>query len=201
MRIISCLFIGLFLTSLLPDSLPAQLTPEQHQALIRTSQDLARRGIRYGGRWHPPGEKTSWIMDCSNTARWVYWAALKKELPRTASDQYYELHQQGRITPVPKLSNGTIDTKRLYSMLRSGDLLFWEWTYNTKRRPPITHVMIYLGHTSDGVHKMMGSNTRSRGDLSGTLGGPDIFNFNPSHPMGGVRGPQDGKFVAFGRPK
>ncbi|GAB4239253.1 MAG: hypothetical protein OHK005_00520 [Candidatus Methylacidiphilales bacterium] len=177
-----------------------QLTPEQHQNLVRTSQDLARRGLRYSARWLPPGEAKPWIMDCSNTARWLYKSALGKDLPRTASDQYVALMEQGRITPAPKRRDGSIDLERLFGQLRSGDLLFWEWTYNTKRTPPITHVMVYLGRTANGVHKMFGANTRSQGELSGTRGGPDIYIFDPRKPMGGVRGPQDGRFVAFGRP-
>lgn len=178
----------------------AQLSPDQHQRLVRASQDMAKRGIRYSARWNPPGEPTPWIMDCSNTARWIYKSALGKDLPRTASDQYDWLLQQGRITLAPRRRDGSVDMERLFGMLRSGDLLFWEWTYNTKRNPPITHVMVYLGRTANGVHKMFGANTRSQGELSGTRGGPDIYIFDPRKPMGGVRGPQDGRFVAFGRP-
>ncbi len=199
MRLILCL-AAFFSLVCFPLGSPAQLTPEQHQSLVRTSQDIARRGLRYSARWNPPGEARPWIMDCSNTARWVYKSALGKELPRTASDQYVALLEQGRITPAPRQRDGSVDLERLFGMLRSGDLLFWEWTYNTKRSPPITHVMIYLGRTANGVHKMFGANSRSQGELSGTRGGPDVYIFDPRKPMGGVRGPQDGRFVAFGRP-
>jgi cell wall-associated NlpC family hydrolase len=197
------LFTALFLLfSAIPTQ--AQLTPAQHQKLIETSRWLGAKRLGYASRWTPPGEKQSWVMDCSNTARYLYQTALNKSLSRTASDQFYDLSQQSRITLAPTRIDGSVDTAKLLKLMRSGDLLFWEWTYNIDRRPPITHVMIYLGTTGNGSPKMAGSASRSMGEASGS-GGPDVYNFDPNGPMGGVRNSFGGyvhkaRFVGFGRP-
>jgi hypothetical protein len=107
------------------------------------------------------------------------------------------------ITYAPRLSNGEVDQEALVSHLRSGDLLFWEWTYDIQRSPPITHVMIYLGRTADGTAKMVGSASRSRGEVTKS-GGVDVYTFNANAPMGGVKDffgntIRKGRFVGFGR--
>jgi len=182
----------------------AQLSPEQHQRLVDTARWLSGKKLAYASRWTPPGESKPWIMDCSNTARYLYQAALNKPLARTASDQYFDLYQQSRITQAPTLPDGSVDTARLLKMMRSGDLLFWEWTYDIERRPPITHVMIYLGTSASGKPKMAGSASSAVGEAS-RGGGPDVYDFDPNSPMGGVRGMFGGfkhkaRFVGFGRP-
>jgi hypothetical protein len=182
----------------------AQLQPDQHQRLVATVRWLAREGVGYGESWLFPGEDRPWVMDCSNTTRYLYRRALGIELPRTASDQYYTLYRQGRITPAPVTSDGTVDTTALLGQLRSGDLLFWEWTYNIKRTPPVSHVMIYLGRTAEGVPKMAGSSTRGQGETT-QRGGVDVYTFDPNAPMGGVKNAfgqyvRKARFVGFGRP-
>src|SRR5262249_48823056 len=39
---------------------------------LTLAQQLAQRSIPYNGGWTPPGESNSWVMDCSNTCRWLY---------------------------------------------------------------------------------------------------------------------------------
>lgn len=182
----------------------AQLKPEQHQLLVATARWLAQEGVGYAESWRLPGEGKVWVMDCSNTTRYLYKRVLGVELPRTASDQYYTLWQQGRITPAPLRLDGTVDTLALLGQMRSGDLLFWEWTYDIKRRPPVSHVMIYLGRTADGTPKMAGSSSRGRGETT-QRGGVDVYTFDPNAPMGGVKNAfgqyiRRARFVGFGRP-
>lgn len=121
-------------------------------------------------------------MDCSNTVRWFYASALGKSLPRTASAQYEAMRAAGR------LKNGLRGVK-------PGDLLFWENTYKPKRKPPITHVMVYLGRDARGRMLMAGSQG-SRG--------VDVYVFDPKQPMGGYRWflwfKKTGRFVGYGRP-
>jgi cell wall-associated NlpC family hydrolase len=183
---------------------PAQLRPDQHQSLVATVRWLASEGVGYSESWTFPGESKPWVMDCSNTTRYLYRRSLGIELPRTASDQYYTLQQQGKITDAPVLADGTVDATALLGQLRSGDLLFWEWTYNIKRTPPVSHVMIYLGRTADGTPKMAGSSTRGQGETT-QRGGVDVYTFDPNAPMGGVRNAfgqmvRKARFVGFGRP-
>ncbi|MFZ5807224.1 MAG: NlpC/P60 family protein [Verrucomicrobiota bacterium] len=181
----------------------AQLTPEQHKQLVDTARWISRYRIRYSQDWTPPGENREWTMDCSNTARYLYKKVLGTDIPRTASDQYYELSRKHKITPAPLMEDGSVDTEKLLGMLRSGDLLFWEWTYNIKRRPPISHVMIYLGKTKNGTPKMVGSSSASWGEKTRS-GGVDVYVFDPNASMGGVKNfwghyVRRGRFVGFGR--
>lgn len=197
------LLLPLLLLGVSP-GLQAQLSPDQHQSLVATARWLAREGVGYGESWIFPGEDRPWVMDCSNTTRYLYRRALGIDLPRTASDQYYTLWKQGKITPAPVRRDGSVDATALVGQLRSGDLLFWEWTYNIKRTPPVSHVMIYLGRTADGVPKMAGSSTRGRGETI-QRGGVDVYTFDPNAPMGGVKNAlgqyvRKARFVGFGRP-
>jgi cell wall-associated NlpC family hydrolase len=187
-----------------PSALHAQLKPEQHRTLVDTVRWMANEGVGYGESWRLPDQSAPWVMDCSNTSRYLYQRVLGIELPRTASGQYWTLSQQGRITDAPVRSDGTVDTTALLGQLRSGDLLFWEWTYNIQRTPPVSHVMIYLGRTADGTPKMAGSSSRGLGETS-KRGGVDVYNFDPNASMGGVKNMfgdyvRKARFVGFGRP-
>jgi cell wall-associated NlpC family hydrolase len=128
-------------------------------------------------------------MDCSNTSRWLYQEVKALDLPRTASDQYEWLRQRRRLWKARP------DPCSLRKKLQPGDLLFWENTCKPPRRPPITHVMVYLGTDASGRMLMAGSQGSS---------GPDIYDFDPGKRMGGYRFflffRRDGKFVAYGRP-
>lgn len=153
------------------------------------AETTALSAIPYNGRWTPPGSAQPWAMDCSNTARWLYLNAAGHQLPRTASDQYETLRTARRLWRV-----NASDT-RWRSRLRPGDLLFWENTYRPKRKPPVTHVMVYLGRNPDGSMRMAGSqNSR----------GVDLYTFRPEAPSGGYTWflwfKRPGRFVAFGRP-
>ncbi len=44
-----------------------------------------------------------------------------------------------------------------FSHLRPDDLLFWSGTYQVKRIPPITHVMLFLGKNKQNRLLMFGS--------------------------------------------
>lgn len=149
----------------------------------------ASQGIRYNGRWTPPGESSTWNMDCSNTARWITRNTHNVELPRTASGQYEWLRQRKRLWRTKP------NAATLRKVLKPGDLLFWEHTYRPVRKPPVTHVMVYMGTDASGRMQMAGSQG-SRG--VGT------YTFNPAAKMGSypffLWFRREGKFVAYGRP-
>jgi cell wall-associated NlpC family hydrolase len=79
--------------------------------------------------------------------------------------------------------------------LRRGDLLFWEHTYRPVRKPPVTHVMMYLGRDPQGRMWMAGSQG-SRG--------VGIYEFRPKMKMGGYPWflwfRREGKFLGYARP-
>jgi hypothetical protein len=184
-----------FVFSHLPET-SAQLTRDQFGELMNTVRWLDSKNIDYREKVRLPGEREAWMMDCSNTVRYICQDALGLRLSRVASGQYWELDQAGKITKAPT-RDGQVDTNALLDSMASGDLLFWEWTYDIKRSPPITHVMIYLGRDKKGIPRMAGSS-------SGKNGGVGIYRFNPNANMGGVRNVFGGykrkaKFVGFGR--
>lgn len=164
-------------------------------ALIQEATALQSLGLRYGAAWTPPGESQSWMMDCSNAARYLVRRTRGIELPRTASDQYLYVRQRGRIKRVGGLFGGVPPAAWWAKRLRPGDLLFWEHTYKPKRQPPVTHVMVYLGRDARGNPLMAGAqNSR----------GVDIYKLQPRAPYGGHGGflglfRKKGKLVAYGR--
>jgi cell wall-associated NlpC family hydrolase len=187
-----------------PASSPAS-NGEWNDRLMQQARWLGDMGLTYDEDWRPPGESRAWTMDCSNTTRYLYKVTAGINLPRTASDQYYFLHLQGKAWDVPQASNGYADCNYLRSNLKVGDLLFWENTYRPERQPPITHVMIFLGTNERGEWIMVGSQS-SRGGLHNRRhGGPDIYVFDPTQPCGGYTTwfgfvHHQGRFCAYGRP-
>jgi LysM repeat protein len=178
--------------------LPGRATDHIHAEVRK----IAAQKIRYKGSWRPPGETVSWVMDCSNTTRWLYLRVTGIDLGRTASDQYLNLRNRGRLWTVPKDLSGNPSRTFLDKHLRPGDLLFWEHTYRPVRWPPITHVAIYLGKDEKGRYLMAASNSSG---TSTRRGGPNIYIFSPEMNFGGYRPIgssryRHGRFVAFGRP-
>ena len=172
---------------------------------LQQARQLGDAGIGYDDDWRPPGESHSWTMDCSNTSRYLYKVTTGIELPRTASDQYYYLHLQGKAWDVPQGENGVADINYLRTNLKPGDLLFWENTYRPERQPPITHVMIFLGTNDKGEWIMAGSQSSRGGEHNRNNGGPDVYVFRPDQPCGGYTTwmgfvHHKGRFCAFGRP-
>lgn len=191
-----------FLASFSAGATFAAITPEQHQKLIETCRWLSQQDLAYGQTWQPPGHPHVITMDCSNTIRFIVWKVFGLNLPRTASDQYVYLRERGKVREVPLQTNGQVDSKKLAEEMRSGDLLFWEWTYNVPRDPPISHVMIYLGRKKNGQAMVAGSSQRLDGERGG---GVDVYTFDPNAPSGNARNffnfiTHRGRLVAFARP-
>lgn len=163
--------------------------------LVSEAQALSAQKIPYGGSIVPPGEATVWSMDCSNASRYLLQRARGVELPRTASEQYDFVRREGRIKRAGGLFGGVPAAPWWAKRLRPGDLLFWEHTYKPKRKPPVTHVMVYLGPDENGNLLMAGAqNSRGVG----------IYKLQPRVPYGGHGGflglfKKKGRLVAFGR--
>lgn len=94
--------------------------------------------------------------------------------------------KQGVYTSAPVDASGRITTEELVRDLRTGDVLFWENTYNVNRDPPISHVMIYLGKNQEGRMKMFGAGSRGKGEQTNN-GGLDVYVFDPNRIMGCVK--------------
>jgi cell wall-associated NlpC family hydrolase len=163
--------------------------------LMAEARALASQGIRYGAAVQVEGDGQKWVMDCSNAARYLISRTRGVELPRTASGQYEYVRQHGKLRRVGGLFGGIPDERWWAKRMKPGDLIFWEHTYKPQRKPPVTHVMVYLGRGSDGDLLMAGSqNSR----------GVDIYEFQPRVPYGGHGGflglfKKKGRVVGFGR--
>jgi len=184
-RVIFALLLGL----------PATAGARTDAGLMQAVGALQAKGLGYGAAYTPPGENAAWRMDCSNAARYLLRETRGVELPRTASEQYNYVRARGRLKRAGGLFGGVPDTGWWAKRLRPGDLLFWEHTYKPRRKPPVTHVMVYLGRGERGELLMAGAqNSRGVG----------IYKLQPRVPYGGHGGflglfKKKGKLVASGR--
>lgn len=195
-------FLGALILGWSAWSAQGAATPEQHQKLVQTCRWLSQQDLSYAQSWQPPGHPDVITMDCSNTVRFIVWKVFGFDLPRTASDQYLFLQKRGKVKAVPVGGGGKVDTQKLMAEMRSGDLLFWEWTYDVPRDPPISHVMIYLGQKKGGEAMVAGSSQRMDGERGG---GVDVYAFDPNASCGNAKNffnfvTHRGRLVAFARP-
>ncbi len=183
---------------------PAALPLTLKERFLGEIRKMIADRVRYNESWRPEGSSKSWVMDCSNTTRFLFHKLFKIDIGRTASEQYYRLKGKGAAWEVPLDSSGRPDTDYLHANLKEGDLLFWEHTYSPDREPPITHVTVYLGTDEEGRFLMVGSE-QGKGLLGPDFNGPDLYYFNPLAQKGGHHqflffGWKPGRFVAYGRP-
>ncbi|MEM6278852.1 MAG: NlpC/P60 family protein, partial [Verrucomicrobiota bacterium] len=157
------------------------------QALIREALSLTKRELTYQFGSNSPSNPG---MDCSGSVQYALKAAGLEELPRTSFGFYEWALEKGNLTKTPNVYS-TEDS--VFESLQPGDLLFWTGTYTTtKRDPPISHVMIFLGRLkADGQGVVFGASDgrRFRGKR---ITGVSVFDWRvPS-------AESESKFVAFG---
>ncbi|MCC5813826.1 MAG: C40 family peptidase [Leptospira sp.] len=184
------------------DVMSGGISKSQKQELIRFARDMGSKNIKYAEKWHPPDQSSAWVMDCSNTARYIYQRFFHFNLPRTSLDQYELAVKNGNFHSAVETESG-IDSSKLANELRTGDILFWENTYNVNRNPPISHVMVYLGKNKSNRMKMFGAGSKGTGEQT-TDGGLDVYVFDPNRKMGCVRDSSgncliDSKFLGYAR--
>ena len=95
-----------------------------------------------------------------------------RHIPRDSYGMYIWLARAGTIHHV---TSHTFRSKQ-FDALKPGDLLFWINTYRTHHKPPITHVILYLGKDKEGQRLMFGSS--DGGIYKGhEMWGVSVFNF------------------------
>ncbi|MFT5467566.1 MAG: cell wall-associated NlpC family hydrolase [Verrucomicrobiales bacterium] len=128
--------------------------PAQIQQLLKYSLGLTKKNLRYQ---YGSCDPASGGMDCSGTVHHVL-NHLGFNAPRASNTLYLWVEKAGNLRKVRNAKN--IESTQLRH-LKPGDLLFWEGTYNVgKRKPPTSHVMIFVGHRkSDGKPVAVGASS------------------------------------------
>ncbi len=92
-------------------------------------------------------------MDCSGVIYYLLKQIKNVYVPRDSYEMYFWLLHAGKMHHVTSYNFHSYQ----FRDLRPGDLLFWTGTYFTHRKPPITHVMMYLGENKNNEPLMFGS--------------------------------------------
>lgn len=115
--------------------------PPELQDLVRQALKLTTQNLRYQ---HGSADPASGGMDCSGTIYYLLQHSGFKNVPRQSD----EICRWVLRDSVLNLTEGKSNLKdNAFSSLRPGCLLFWTGTTDTttKRKLPVTHVMLYLG--------------------------------------------------------
>src|SRR3990167_2127556 len=142
-----CIFVFAFLGASCSLRTPTQSIPMQDlsgsthysahtKKLIRAALLLSKRNLDYRFGSSDPRRGG---MDCSGTMYYLMRTVAHRDIPRDASLIYVWLQRNGKLHYVRHEYFGSSD----FRYLKPGDFLFWTGTYYTRRKPPITHVMLY----------------------------------------------------------
>ncbi len=134
-------------------------------------------------------------MDCSGFIYYLLSQIGLKDVPRSASQIYSWVRKEGLFKAVLSNNQGSFEL----SELKPGDLLFWIGTYPTANDPPITHVMIYLGHEKQTGEPVMVGSSDGRTYHGKRRWGVSVFDLfmkfaNPHYHLNGST-----KFIGYGK--
>lgn len=137
--------------------------------LITQAQTLTEKNLTY---LYGSNDPSRGGMDCSGTIYYLLSHTNLKNVPRDSSEIYKWVWQNGKFYAVTSDNFNSFE----FSKLKPGDLLFWTGTYNIKRDPPITHVMLYLGKNKQGQPLMFGASD-GRTYQNKQMWGVSVFDF------------------------
>ncbi len=159
------------------------------QKLIDHALNLTTRnlGYRYGS-----SDPASGGMDCSGTVYFLLRDAGLDDVPRDASGMYQWVWQNSRFLAVTSSNPDTFEL----APLKPGDLLFWTGTYDVKRDPPVTHVMIYLGINRHTNRRVMVGASEGRRFNDQSMYGVSVFDFTLPRAKAGDSG--TARFIGYG---
>jgi hypothetical protein len=147
------------------ETLPPEIKRVIDAALALTSQNLT---YTYGSNSPAKGG-----MDCSGTMNFLLSTIGISGVPRQASDIYRWTWKNGIVHSVSSSSLDSFELERL----KPGDLLFWSGTYEVKREPPVTHVMLYLGRKKENGRRVMFGASSGRRYEGSSMNGVSVFDF------------------------
>lgn len=133
--------------------------------LITKALSLTQKNLTY---LYGSADPKNGGMDCSGTIYFLLQSATSKEIPRQSDEMFVWLEKAGKLKKAQHNFN--------VNEMKPGDLLFWSGTYNVKRNPPITHVMLYLGKNSKNQPLMFGASD-GRTYQGKKMWGVSVFDF------------------------
>lgn len=164
----------------------SQFWPVQLRGLIAYGLSLTPRGLNYEFGSSDPDEGG---MDCSGTLYHVMTHQGLKKVPRSSDDMFHWVEDAGllnRVSGAPEQDDSSL------AAMRPGDLLFWTGTYDTgSDTERISHVMMYLGKTTEGAPVMFGA-SNGRPYQGKRQNGVSVFDFRMPKAEGKAR------FVGYG---
>lgn len=156
------------------------------QKLLRYALSLTERNLAYQYGSADPDQGG---MDCSGTLHHVL-CHQGIVSPRQSNEIYLWVEAAGNLK---KLRGPKALDDRGFDALRPGDILFWEGTYQVgNRKPPTSHVMIYLGHLKSNGNPVMVGSSSGRYFAGKARHGVSVFDFALPRPGG------ESKFVGYG---
>jgi cell wall-associated NlpC family hydrolase len=146
--------------------------PKQVQSLVQSALALTRLGLSY---LHGSNEPNKGGMDCSGTVYHVLQFQGLKGVPRQSDEmcQWVEKKTQLHLTPT-----AIVFDHAEFMNLKPGDLLFWTNTMETKRKLPVTHVMIYLGKLKKSGKRVVFGASDGRSFEGLRRSGVSVFDFH-----------------------
>lgn len=146
--------------------------PKQVQSLAQSALALTRLELGYLYGSHDPVKGG---MDCSGTVFHVLEFQGLKGVPRQSDDmcRWVEKKSQLHLTPTA----ASFDHAE-FNDLKPGDLLFWTNTTETKRKLPVTHVMIYLGKLKKTGKRVVFGASDGRSFQGERRSGVSVFDFH-----------------------
>jgi peptidoglycan DL-endopeptidase CwlO len=159
--------------------------------LIDAGLSLTRKNLSYQ---YGSDDPSAGGMDCSGTIHYLLEQAGLKDVPRDSAEIYMWVWQQGRFQAVVSSNPNTFELARL----KPGDLLFWTGTYDVKRDPPVTHVMIYLGTSRLTGRRVMVGASDGRTFNDEPRYGVSVFDFKIPNGSGHAGGDTGSRFIGYG---
>lgn len=146
--------------------------PKQVQSLVQSALALTRLELGYLYGSHDPVKGG---MDCSGTVFHVLEFQGLKDVPRQSDEMCRWVDKKSQLHLTPTAS--AFDHAE-FNDLKPGDLLFWTNTTETKRKLPVTHVMIYLGKLKKSGKRVVFGASDGRSFQGERRSGVSVFDFN-----------------------
>lgn len=146
--------------------------PKQVQSLVQSALALTRLELGYLYGSHDPVKGG---MDCSGTVFHVLEFQGLKDVPRQSDEMCRWVDKKSQLHLTPTAS--AFDHAE-FNDLKPGDLLFWTNTTETKRKLPVTHVMIYLGKLKKSGKRVVFGASDGRSFQGERRSGVSVFDFH-----------------------